>query len=120
MSKSAFRLSSELHLQVIEDFDEHLLAGHGILMEDLPLERLQQFLEDPSIFEKGSRTVDEIRQQLYGRGRMPILAAEAQAPAPKSSRVRLCLQERTDLRRNGQFLFLFADTALEGRSLCSS
>ncbi|CAE7475397.1 RPOT2 [Symbiodinium microadriaticum] len=68
-------------IQVIEDFDEHLLAGHGILMEDLPLERLQQFLEDPSIFEKGSRTVDEIRQQLYGRGRMPILAAEAQAEA---------------------------------------
>ncbi|CAE7940062.1 RPOT2 [Symbiodinium necroappetens] len=68
-------------IQVIEDFDEHLLAGHGILMEDLPLERLQQFLENPSIFEKGSRTVDEIRKQLYGRGRMPILAAEAQAEA---------------------------------------
>ena len=66
-------------MQVIEDLDEHLLAVHGILMEDLPAERLQQFLEDPSIFDKDSETLEEIRKQLYGRGRMPILTAEAQA-----------------------------------------
>ncbi|CAE7469482.1 RPOT2 [Symbiodinium sp. CCMP2592] len=90
-------------IQVIEDLDEHLLAVHGILMEDLPAERLQQFLEDPSIFDKDSETLEEIRKQLYGRGRMPILTAEAQVEA--------CVHHELSWRRREFAIEHLAETA---------
>eukprot|EP00439_Symbiodinium_sp_Y106_P067899 s3700_g11.t1 len=90
-------------IQVIEDLDEHLLAVHGILMEDLSAERLQQFLEDPSIFDKDSETLEEIRKQLYGRGRMPILTAEAQVEA--------CVHHELSWRRREFAIEHLAETA---------
>ena len=68
-----------LQAQVIEDMDAYMLADNGILLEDLPLGKLQQFLEDPSAFKKDSEALQATRKQLYGLGRMPILTAEAEA-----------------------------------------
>ena len=74
------RMAVELYkTQVIEDLDAHLLGIHGILLEDLPLTKLQEFLEDPSIFDKDSEALQETWKELYGSGRMPIPTAETQA-----------------------------------------
>ena len=62
--------------------DAALLAGHGLLLEDLPLEKLQQFLEDPCSFGTDSEGLQETWKQLYGSSRMPILTAEAKTKAP--------------------------------------
>ena len=76
------RSSLLLETKAIEALDQRLLAKHHVLLEDLSPELLEEFLTRAELFEEGEgRGIEQVRQELYGHSRLPVLTSRAKKAA---------------------------------------
>jgi len=104
--------------------DARLVACHGILVEDIPLDVLGQFCADPTVFSDNEH-IARIRKVLYAESKFPILSGPPSASRhlkdlPVTKRRRQFVVERETLNSAvREYHALQLKLAQEGRSATS-